>query len=223
MQSVKLKSYLESNSLLYSMPYLVIIRHGQSEYNLQNRFTGQLDVLLTEYGIKEAKVAGRKLRKKHLHFDNFFTSGLKRAHETMNIVLDELKLPKNQTLVIQTNALNERNYGELQGLDKKETAARYSEKQVHEWRRGFASRPPGGESLEDTYGRVITYYKKSIEPLLKEGKNILIVAHGNSLRALMMYLEKIGRRKIEQIEIATGLPRMYSFTRRLRVENAEYL
>lgn len=113
------------------MPYLVIIRHGQSEYNLQNRFTGQLDVSLTAYGIKEAKVAGRKLRRKHLHFDNFFTSGLKRAHETLDIILEEMMLRRDQTLIIKSNALNERHYGELQGLDKTESAARFSEKQVH--------------------------------------------------------------------------------------------
>lgn len=205
------------------MPYLVIIRHGQSEYNLQNRFTGQLDVSLTDYGKKEAKDAGRKLRKKHLKFDNIFTSGLKRAHETLEIIEDELMLPKNQTLVVRSNALNERNYGELQGLNKTETAMKFSEKQVHAWRRGYALRPPGGESLEDTYHRVIKYYKKSIEPLLRVGKNILIVAHGNSLRALMMYLEKIGKRKIESIEIATCIPRMYTLTKRLRVAEVEYL
>jgi 2,3-bisphosphoglycerate-dependent phosphoglycerate mutase len=151
------------------MPYLVIIRHGQSAYNLQNRFTGQLDVSLTDYGRKEARVSGRKLRKKNLQFDNIFTSGLKRAHETLDLIVDELQIPRNQVLVIQSNALNERNYGELQGLNKTDAATKYSEKQVYSWRRGFAARPPGGESLEDTYNRVIPYYKKSIEPLLKHG------------------------------------------------------
>lgn len=205
------------------MPYLVIIRHGQSEYNLQNRFTGQLDVPLTEYGKKEAKVAGHKLKKERLKFDNIFTSGLKRAHETLDIIEEELKFTKNQTQVVQSNALNERNYGELQGLNKTETAAKFSEEQVNAWRRGYASRPPGGESLADTYKRVIEYYKKSIEPLLKAGKNILIVAHGNSLRALMMYLEKIDKKKIESMEIATGIPRMYTLTKRLRVAEVNYL
>lgn len=121
------------------MPYLVIIRHGQSEYNRQNRFTGQLDVSLTVFGKKEARVAGRKLRKARLKFDNIFTSGLKRAHQTLEIIEEELGLPPSQTLVVRSDALNERNYGELQGLNKSETAAKFSEKQVYAWRRGYSS------------------------------------------------------------------------------------
>ncbi|MEO5603838.1 MAG: 2,3-bisphosphoglycerate-dependent phosphoglycerate mutase [Cyclobacteriaceae bacterium] len=122
------------------MPYLVIIRHGQSEYNLQNRFTGQLDISLSDYGRKEAKVSGRKLRKKHLIFDNIFTSGLRRAHETLDLILEELRIPKNQVLVVQSSALNERNYGGLQGLNKTEAAAKYSEKKFI---RGGEGLPPG--------------------------------------------------------------------------------
>lgn len=205
------------------MPILAIVRHGQSTYNLQNRFTGQLDVPLTEHGKKEAKAAGRKLRKAGLHFDFYFASGLIRAHQTMELILAELAISIDQTLIVQSSDLDERNYGELQGLNKSETAERYSEKQVHQWRRGFTSRPPGGESLEDTYNRVIGYFKKTIEPLLKYRKNILIVAHGNSLRALMMYLENIDRSEIETIELPTGIPKVYSLDKDLKIIEKEYL
>ena len=189
------------------MPYLVIIRHGQSEYNLQNRFTGQLDVPLTEYGKKEAKVAGHKLKKERLKFDNIFTSGLKRAHETLNIIEEELKLTKNQTHVVQSNALNERNYGELQGLNKTETAAKFSEEQVHAWRRGYASRPPGGESLADTYNRVIEYYKKSIELFdnrISNPKNANELISNRLNRAFVLILlgeEKKGKEELEKLKI----------------------
>jgi 2,3-bisphosphoglycerate-dependent phosphoglycerate mutase len=199
------------------MSHLVIVRHGQSQYNRQDRFTGQLDVALTDLGRKEAMVAGRKIRRKHLSFDFYFTSDLKRAINTMSIILDELKVSQNLRMIVQSPALRERAYGELQGMNKTEVATRYSEKQVHVWRRSFSARPPGGESLEDTYARVVAYYTTSIRPMLKAGRNVLIVAHGNSLRALMMHLEKIGKRKIEDIEIATGIPRMYTFTKRLRL------
>jgi 2,3-bisphosphoglycerate-dependent phosphoglycerate mutase len=205
------------------MSYLVIVRHGQSKYNLQNRFTGQLDVPLTDLGKKQAVVAGRKFYKKHFNFDIFFTSDLKRCKETLEIILTEMHVSDTHKLVIHSEALRERAYGDLQGLDKLQVAERYSEEQVRKWRRSYSIRPPGGESLEDTYGRVTEYYKKSVRPLLKAGKNILIVAHGNSLRALMMYLEKIGKRKIEDIEIPCGVPRMYTFTKRLRVAEVVYL
>ncbi|HEU5290439.1 MAG TPA: 2,3-diphosphoglycerate-dependent phosphoglycerate mutase [Cyclobacteriaceae bacterium] len=205
------------------MAYLVIVRHGQSEYNRQNKFTGQLDIPLSKFGEKEAIVAGRKMLRENLRFHNFFTSGLIRAYSTIEIILNELGLPKTQTLIIRTDAFNERNYGELEGMNKTKAAQKYSEEQIHKWRRGFSSKPPGGESLEDTYKRVLAYYQKNVEPLLKKGKNILMVAHGNSLRALMMYLEKIGKRKIENIEIPTGIPRMYQLTKRLRVETVKYL
>jgi 2,3-bisphosphoglycerate-dependent phosphoglycerate mutase len=204
------------------MVYLVIVRHGQSEFNLQNRFTGIIDVSLTEHGREEALAASLKLKHKNIPFQYAFTSALARAHQTLNIILDALQLT-NHIPVEKSAALNERNYGELQGMNKKETAEKFSDEQVHSWRRGFKSRPPGGESLEDTLNRVIPYYQKNIEPLLKQNKNILVVAHGNSLRALMMYLEKISEAEIENVEIATAIPRVYQFNDAHVIENVSYL
>ncbi|MBY0424179.1 MAG: 2,3-bisphosphoglycerate-dependent phosphoglycerate mutase, partial [Cytophagales bacterium] len=164
------------------MSLLVIIRHGQSAWNLENRFTGEIDVELTPVGRLEAKKAGKLLM--NYHFDEAFTSVLKRAIHTLDLVLQEMgviDLP-----ITQAKALNERNYGDLQGLNKTETEIRFGVEQVLLWRRGFDIVPPNGESLKNTYDRVVPYYRSFIEPKLQAGKNILIVAHGNSLRALMM-------------------------------------
>lgn len=189
------------------MPYLVIIRHGQSVWNLQNRFTGETDIDLSAAGIAEATNAGMLI--KMLPFDAAYTSLLKRAIHTLQIIIDILY---NTNLPITCNkALNERNYGDLQGLNKADTLAKYGETQMLLWRRSFTVKPPNGESLKDTYNRVVPFYKSEIEPKLKNNKNILIVAHGNSLRALMMYLENIGEAAIETIEITTGIPRKYQF------------
>lgn len=201
------------------MAYLVILRHGQSEFNLENRFTGQLDVALTENGRAEARAAGQKLLARHLSFDSIFTSGLKRAQETLSIVLDEMHSKFDRNLIVRSNALDERHYGDLQGLNKLETAAKYSAEQVMLWRRGYATRPPGGESLEDTFNRTVPFYKEHIEPELKVSKNVLIVAHGNSLRALMMYLEHISPADVEHVEIATGVPKLYEFDDSLQVRS----
>jgi 2,3-bisphosphoglycerate-dependent phosphoglycerate mutase len=189
------------------MPNLIIVRHGQSEWNLENRFTGIADVDLTVQGEKEAKEAGLLIKKYPL--DEAYTSVLKRAINTLTIILketDHLSLP-----VTKTAALNERDYGDLQGLNKTDTAKKYSDQQVLLWRRSYEATPPNGESLKDTYNRVIPYYTKEIEPKLKVGKNILIVAHGNSLRALMMYLEHISEKEIADVNLATGMPRLYEF------------
>jgi len=188
-----------------TMPLLVLVRHGQSTYNLQNLFTGETDVPLTPRGREEARAAGEKL--KDTPFDHGFTSVLQRAIETMSLLLEaagQEKLP-----VTRDRALNERNYGRLQGLNKAEIAKQYGDEQVAIWRRSYTVRPPGGESLEDTYKRVIPYYEEHILPLLQKGENILIVAHGNSLRALMMYLEKISEEDIAHVDLATGAPRFY--------------
>ena len=201
------------------MSLLILVRHGQSSYNLENRFTGDLDVPLTEKGREEAIAAGKKL--KAIPLSHGFTSLLHRAIDTMTLILQETghtDLP-----VTRYKALNERNYGELQGLDKAEVARQYGDEQVTIWRRSFSVRPPGGESLADTAARVIPYYRRSIEPLLLEGKNILVVAHGNSLRALMMQLEGIGPDEIAQVDLPTGTPRLYSLDQRLQLEKAEYL
>ncbi|WP_447643014.1 MULTISPECIES: 2,3-bisphosphoglycerate-dependent phosphoglycerate mutase [Chitinophagaceae] len=189
------------------MAKLVIVRHGQSQWNLENRFTGEVDIDLTEQGRAEAHAAGDKL--KGYLFDTAFTSILKRAQETLHIILDiigETNIP-----VIEDKALNERNYGNLQGLNKAETAQKYGDEQVHIWRRSYDVAPPGGESLKDTYNRVIPYYKTTIEPKLQTGKDILIVAHGNSLRSLAMYLENISAQDIADLNIPTGVPKLYVF------------
>jgi 2,3-bisphosphoglycerate-dependent phosphoglycerate mutase len=198
---------------------LTLIRHGQSTYNLENRFTGDVDVPLTQLGREEALQAGKKI--KDYHYDFAYTSVLERAEETLQIILQEI----GQTIIpIKKNkALNERRYGNLQGLNKAETAVKFGDAQVLIWRRSYDVRPPGGESLEDTFNRTVPYYKWEIEPNLLEGKNILVVAHGNSLRALVMYLEKIGKEDILKLNIPTGVPRNYNFDSTLKILNVAYL
>jgi 2,3-bisphosphoglycerate-dependent phosphoglycerate mutase len=200
------------------MPILVIVRHGQSEWNLKNLFTGWSDVELTATGEHEAEYAGIVLRP--YHFDIAYTSVLKRAIHTLQIILDKtgLSIP-----VIENKALNERNYGELQGLNKAEVGEKYGAQQLMSWRRSYTEVPPGGESLENTYQRVIPYYQQDIEPELRSGKNVLIVAHGNSLRALMMYLEKITPEDIAHIDLATGAPRLYEFSGNLNLISVSYV
>lgn len=183
--------------------YLVLLRHGQSEWNQKNIFTGFVDVLLSRQGEKEAERARDTL--KNYHFDAVFCSALKRAQETARIVLAE-QVPAEY---ICDEALNERHYGDLQGKNKDEVRAQYGEEQVHIWRRSFDVRPPGGESLKDTCNRVIPYFIKEILPRLRQGKNILVSAHGNSLRALIKHLENISDEKIAELEIGTGLPIVY--------------
>ena len=201
------------------MPLLSIVRHGQSAWNLENRFTGDVDVDLTPLGREEARSAGKKLA--HIPFSRCFTSVLKRAIETLDIILEEAHEPGLP--VIRDKALDERSYGQLQGLNKAETAKKYGDEQVAIWRRSYTVRPPGGESLEDTARRVIPYYTREIEPHLKKGENILVVAHGNSLRALMMHLEHIGEDKIASVDLPTGTPRLYTFDPQLNLQTAAYL
>jgi 2,3-bisphosphoglycerate-dependent phosphoglycerate mutase len=189
------------------MPSLIIVRHGQSKWNLENRFTGEVDVELSPLGAEEAKAAGKLLRP--FNFDFAFTSILKRAIDTLDIILNEtgrLNIP-----VIKSQSLNERNYGDLQGLNKKEVEKKYGSEQFLLWRRSFEVAPPNGESLKDTYNRVLPFYKEAIVPKLKEGKDVIISAHGNSLRALMMYLENISPEEIPNVTLPTGQPRIYVF------------
>ncbi len=200
------------------MALLVIVRHGQSVWNLKNLFTGWADVALTHLGEQEAQHAGMVL--KTYHFDVAFTSVLKRAINTLEIIQQEMK---TKLPVIKSAALNERNYGELQGLNKAETGVKYGIKQLMLWRRSFTEIPPKGESLKNTYDRVIPYYQNEIVPKLKEGKNVLIVAHGNSLRALMMFLENISPEEIQHIDLATGAPRVYEFSPEMKLVKAEYI
>lgn len=198
------------------MATLVIFRHGQSLWNLENKFTGWVDVELSEQGIAEAKKAGEKL--KGLHFDLAYASDLKRAQDTLKLALDVSG--HRGVPVKHDKALNERMYGDLQGLNKADTAAKYGEEQVKTWRRSYDIAPPNGESLKDTAARVIPYFEKEIAPKLKEGKNIVIAAHGNSLRALIMYLEKMMPAQILEFEIGTAVPRLYELDNELRVLKA---
>lgn len=201
------------------MALLTLIRHGQSIYNLQNRFTGNLDVELTPLGEEEARLAGQRL--KGFHFDIAYTSMLKRAWETLRIILEEIQ--QTDIPIIKNVALNERMYGNLQGLNKAETALKYGDAQVDIWRRSFEIRPPDGESLKDTFNRTVPFYKAEIEPKLKIGENVLIVAHGNSLRALKMYLENISPEAIVQVNIPTGTPRNYIFDQNMKILSVNYL
>lgn len=192
---------------------LFLIRHGQSLWNLENRFTGWKDVDLTPLGEEEAHKAAEKLQGEKI--DEAFTSVLIRAQRTLDIILKDTGL--TDIPVTEDAALNERSYGDLEGLNKAETAKEYGEEQVHLWRRSFEVRPPGGESLKDTYDRVIPYYESDIETELAKGKDIIIVAHGNSLRALIMYLEKLTPGEILKREIATGQPLTYVFDDEMNV------
>jgi 2,3-bisphosphoglycerate-dependent phosphoglycerate mutase len=201
------------------MAQLVIFRHGQSVWNLENKFTGWVDVELSEKGLQEAKTAGEKL--KGYKFDEGYASALKRAQETLKIALEEAGI-KNVPITYN-QALNERMYGDLQGLDKAETAAKFGDEQVKIWRRSFDIAPPKGESLKDTAARVIPYFEKEIAPKLKGGKNIVIAAHGNSLRALIMYLEKMTPEQILEFEIGTAIPRVYELDSNLHVLSVKNL
>ena len=189
--------------------YLVLVRHGQSEWNEKNLFTGWKDPQLTQKGIEEAIKAGNELKKMGYRFDKMFTSDLFRAQETGRIILEQMGTPS--IITIKDQCLNERNYGDLAGLNKDEARKKWGNDQVHEWRRSFDIQPPGGESLKDTAERVLPYFKENVIPELEKGSNILIAAHGNSLRALVMDLEKIHSEEIVKLEIATGIPLIYKF------------
>ena len=186
---------------------LVLVRHGQSEWNEKNLFTGWKDPGLTAKGVEEAKSAGIQLRTEGFQFDVMFTSDLLRAQKTGEIILKELgttNLP-----VVKNQALNERDYGDLSGLNKDEAREKWGDEQVHIWRRSFDTPPPGGESLKGTAERVLPYFKKEILPQLLEGENILIAAHGNSLRSLVMELDQLTKEQVVKLEIATGDPIYY--------------
>lgn len=186
---------------------LVLVRHGQSEWNKKNLFTGWKDPNLTDLGIEEAKKAGNLLKERGLAFDIMFTSDLFRAQETGRIILDQMNLSHIE--VVKDQSLNERNYGDLAGLNKDEARVKWGDEQVHIWRRSFDIPPPGGESLKNTAERVLPYFNSEILPKIKESQNILVAAHGNSLRALVMELEKISSDEIVKLEIATGDPLTY--------------
>ncbi len=186
---------------------LVLVRHGQSEWNLKNQFTGWTDVALTKTGVEEAKTAGRLMKAGGLEFDIAFTSALQRAQTTLDLALAEMG--REGLEVIRDERLNERDYGDLTGLNKDDARKKWGNEQVHIWRRSFDVPPPGGESLKDTAERVLPYYEAHILPRVKSGENILVVAHGNSLRALVMQLEQLTPDEIVAYEIGTGVPLVY--------------
>ncbi len=186
---------------------LVLVRHGQSEWNLKNLFTGWRDVGLTEKGIAEAHNAGQKLKAEGLHFDVAFTSLLVRAQKTLDIALGEMG--QTNLTIIKDQALNERDYGDLSGLNKDDARKKWGEEQVHIWRRSYDVAPPGGESLKDTAARVLPYYIQDILPRVLRGEKVIVAAHGNSLRALIMVLERLSPKDIVNREIATGVPLIY--------------
>ena len=201
------------------MAKLVLLRHGESQWNLENRFTGWVDVPLSPKGEQEARAAGQKLA--GTKFDRAYTSVLKRAIDTLAIVLEVIG--QTGVPVEKDKALNERMYGELQGLNKAETAQKYGEQQVKIWRRSYDVSPPGGESLKDTADRVLPYYERHIRPQILAGRNILIAAHGNSLRALVMQLDKLSREAVLELNIPTGAPLLYEFDKDGQVLSHRYL
>jgi len=192
------------------MTDFTLVRHGQSDWNNKNLFTGWENPDLTSKGIDEAHATGLLLKKQSKIYSYLFTSLLDRAINTANIIIEELDL--NGINVVRDEALNERDYGELTGLNKDDAREKWGEDQVHIWRRSFDIPPPGGESLKDTADRVIPYYENKILPLLFEDNNILVSAHGNSLRALVMHIEGLSPEEILQREIATGQPISYEFS-----------
>jgi len=187
------------------MGMLVLIRHGQSQWNLENRFTGWIDVPLTEFGREEARRGAELIR--HVKFDRAFTSALKRAQETLQIVLEAIGQP--DVPIEKDAALNERHYGALQGLNKAETAKKFGDEQVRLWRRSYDVAPPQGESLKDTTARTLPYFNTKILPLVKTRQSILVVAHGNSLRSIVMALEQLTKDRVLTLEIPTGAPIVY--------------
>lgn len=187
---------------------LVLVRHGQSEWNLKNLFTGWKDVGLTDKGVAEATAAGKALKERGLVFDIAFTSKLERAQRTLDIMLEQLGQTGLETR--ENLALNERDYGDLTGLNKDDAREKWGEEQVHIWRRSFDTNPPGGESLKDTADRVLPYYRSDILPEIRAERTILVSAHGNSLRALVMELDGLGPDEIVKVNIATGAPMIYT-------------
>ena len=186
---------------------LILVRHGESEWNLKNLFTGWKNPDLTEKGIEEARAVGRRLKAAGFIPDYCFTSALKRAHHSLDLILEEMGIV-NMTIT-RNQALNERDYGDLSGLNKDEARKKWGEEQVHVWRRSYDVPPPGGESLKDTAARTLPYYESAIKPMVVAGQTILVAAHGNSLRSMVMAIEKLTPEQILKRELATGEPVIY--------------
>jgi 2,3-bisphosphoglycerate-dependent phosphoglycerate mutase len=200
---------------------LVLVRHGQSEWNLKNLFTGWKDPDLTALGVEEAKAGGQRLKAKGLSFDVAYTSDLSRAQKTCQLILDEIGQPTLTT--IRDEALNERDYGDLSGLNKDDARAKWGEEQVHIWRRSYDIAPPGGESLKDTVARALPYFVADILPRVMRGEKVLVAAHGNSLRALIMVLDRLNPAGIMGVELNTGEPIVYRLNADTSVASKEIL
>ena len=203
------------------MPTLVLVRHGESQWNLENRFTGWVDVPLTDKGIEEAKAAGEKIKKENICFDKAYTSNLKRAQDTLTLMLEVLG--QSEIPTEKDQALNERHYGDLQGLNKAETAKKFGEEQVKIWRRSYDIAPPNGESLKDTAARTLPYFKSKILKDLKAGKNVICSAHGNSLRSIVMDLDHLTQAQVLELNIGTGVPIIYRFDKNLKIVSKKEL
>jgi 2,3-bisphosphoglycerate-dependent phosphoglycerate mutase len=200
---------------------LVLVRHGQSEWNLKNLFTGWEDPGLTELGMAEARAAGQRLKARGYVFDKAFTSVLSRAQHTLQLILQELG--QTGVATVRDKALNERHYGDLTGLNKADAALRWGKEQVHQWRRSYDVAPPGGESLKDTLARALPYYMREIQPLVLGGQTVIVVAHGNSLRALIMAIEGLGPEQILSRELPTGVPIVYTLAPDSRIAAKDVL
>jgi len=202
------------------MAYLVLVRHGESQWNLENRFTGWVDVPLSEKGVLEAKKAGERIKALQIHFDVAYTSALKRAQDTLTLMLEVLG---QQMPIHKDQALNERHYGDLQGLNKAETAKKFGDDQVKIWRRSYDVAPPNGESLKDTAARTLPYFEKYIVPDVKAGKNVLVAAHGNSLRSIVMHLDQLTREQVLELNLATGVPLVYQYDSNMKLVSKKEL
>lgn len=200
---------------------LVLVRHGQSEWNLKNLFTGWKDPDLTELGVEEAKTGAQALKETGLKFDVAFTSVLIRAQHTLDLIMDGID--QKDLPVIRDEALNERDYGDLAGLNKDDARKKWGEEQVHIWRRSYDVPPPGGESLKDTGARVWPYYMTEILPRVLRGETVLVAAHGNSLRSLLMILDRLSREQILTVNLATGVPMVYKLNADSTVASKEVL
>jgi len=200
---------------------LVLVRHGQSEWNLKNLFTGWKDPDLTEKGVEEAKTGAQAIKDTGLVFDVAFTSDLKRAQRTLDLIMEGIG--QTGLTVIRDEALNERDYGDLAGLNKDDAREKWGEEQVHIWRRSYDVPPPGGESLKDTGARVWPYYMTEILPRVLRGETVLVAAHGNSLRSLVMILDRMSREEIVKLNLATGVPMVYKLNADSTVASKEVL
>ena len=209
-QRVAVEVYPTARKAPSQLPCLVLLRHGQSQWNLENRFTGWEDVPLTELGRSEASSAGERMQTENIRFDRCFTSNLQRAQKTLALALDAMGTP--EMTVTRHEALNERHYGDLQGLDKGETAQKYGDEQVHIWRRSFDIPPPNGESLKDTAARTLPWFRENVLGAIRDGEDVLVAAHGNSLRAIVMELEGLTPEEILEVNIGTGIPLVYEMS-----------